>query len=377
MCEQDFNLNEEKFAEKPIINEDLAQEETKFERTEDNFQPETEKTEQNQEEPVSFFRIPEPTPEEKEKRTIKRIGKVVGISFLVLYGLMWAINLIALLIAKIFTPTYAGAVSLLSDPAVLQIEQIIFSLSVFTLPFIIVFKLYKYRISDLISFKKPKGKNSFYFFLLGIGFCSFANIASSFAESIFDRAGISYEVDFGENPSGIFGFMLSLIATVIAPALVEEFACRGILMGALKKHGEAFAIITSASLFGLMHSNFEQIPFAFLVGLVLGYITIKSGNIWVAVLVHAFNNFISIVYTYFLSGFSAVTQNISYTVFLIVCLGLGIFAIIKLSTDENALNLSNEKAISPLGVRLKWFFMSIPVIIYAGICILQSFVFFK
>ena len=142
MSEQDFNLNEEKIAEKPIINEDLAQEEQEFEQIEDNFESETEKTEQKTQEPISFFRIPEPTPEEKEKQAIKRSGRAVGISFLVLYGLMWAINLIALLIVKIFTPTYTGAVSLLSDPAVLQVEQIIFSLSVFTLPFIIVFIKY-------------------------------------------------------------------------------------------------------------------------------------------------------------------------------------------------------------------------------------------
>lgn len=377
MCEQDFNLNEEKIAEESEKKDILTPDELNNEPAEDINDLEAEASEEEIKEVLNFIKNYKPDPREREKRAIKRVARAVGISFLVLYGLMWAINLIALLIAKIFTSTYIGAVGLLSDPAVLQVEQIIFSLSVFTIPFIVIFKLYNYRISDLISFEKPKEKNSLYLFLLGIGFCSFANIASSFAESIFDRTGISYEVDFGENPSGIFGFMLSLIATVIAPALAEEFACRGILLGAFKKHGEGFAIITSATLFGLMHSNFEQIPFAFLVGLILGYITIKSGNIWVAVLVHAFNNMISVVYTYFLSGFSAVTQNISYTVFLIVCLGLGIFAIIKLSTDENALNLSNEKAISPLGVRLKWFFMSIPVIIYAGICILQSFVFFK
>ncbi len=361
MYENDFNINEEKIAEET---ENIAQEE-KVE------------TEQIEEEPVSFFRIPEPTPEEKEKREIKMAARAVGISFLVLYVLMWAINVGALLIAKIFTPSYSGAVDLLTDPAVLQVQQIVFSLLVFTLPFILTFKLYKYRISDLISFEKPKGKNNFHLFLIGIGFCSFANIASSFAERIFDSAGIDYEVDFGDNPEGIFGFMLSLIATVIVPALVEEFACRGILLGALKKHGQGFAIITSASLFGLMHSNFEQIPFAFLVGLVLGYITVKSGNIWIAVFVHAFNNFVSVVYTYLLSGLSGVTQNISYTLFLIACLFLGIFAITKLSKDENIFKLNKETAISTLGSRLKWFFLSVPVIIYASFCILQSFLYFK
>ncbi len=360
MCDQNINFNEEKIAEETEKKNNAI-----------------EVTEGETEEPVSFYRIPEPTQEEKEKKQIKRLANAVGISFLVLYCLMWAINIATILITKFFTPSYSGAVNFLSDPAILQVQQIFFSLLLFTLPFIIVFKLYKYRISDLISFELPKGKKNFHLFLIGISFCSFANIASAFAERIFDSAGISYEVDFGENPEGIFGFLLSLIATVITPALVEEFACRGILLGALKKFGQGFAIIISAVLFGLMHANFEQIPFAFLVGLILGYITIKSGSIWIAVSVHAFNNLISVVYTYLLSGFSAVTQNISYTIFLIVCLILGLFAITRLSDQEDIFVLQKENTKTPLNTRLKWFFLSVPVIIYGSICILQSFLYFK
>ena len=376
MCEQDFNFNEEKFAEETEKNDNLTPEELIDEPIDDIDEAE-ELTDEEIADVLNFVRNHKPDYKAREKRAIKRSAKAVGVSFLVLYGLMWVINLAAIFIAKIFEPTYSGAVNLLSDPAILQVEQIIFSLLVFTLPFIIVFKLCDYRISNLINFEWPKGKNSFYLFLIGIGFCSFANIASSMAERVFDRAGISYEVDFGENPEGIFGFMLSLISTVIAPALVEEFACRGIVLGALKKHGHGFAIIASATLFGLMHSNFEQIPFAFLVGLVLGYITIKSGSIWIAVLVHAFNNMVSVVYTYFLSGLSSVSQNVSYTIFLIVCLLFGIFAITKISDDENIFKLEKETAISPLSVRLKSFFLSVPVIIYSSLCILQSFLYFK
>lgn len=368
MCEQDFNLNEENFAEKIEEVEVLDSAEPSIEETaNENFE-----FQELKEEPISFFKIPEPTPEEKEKRKIKKISNAVGFSFLVLYVLIWVFNLSAVFLARTF-----NFENLFYEPAFMQVQQIIFSLLVFTFPFILIFKLYKYRISDLINFSLPKGKQNIYLFLIGIGFCSFANIASSLAERIFDRAGISYEVDFGENPEGIFGFMLSLLATVIVPSLVEEFACRGILLGALKRFGQGFAIITSAALFGFMHSNFEQIPFAFLVGLVLGYITVKSGTIWVAVFVHAFNNLISIVYTYFLSDFSGITQNLSYTIFLIVCLILGLFAINALSKDENAFKLDKVEAISPLNNRLKHFFLSVPIIIYISICILQSFIYFE
>ena len=51
-----------------------------------------------------------------------------------------------------------------------------------------------------------------------------------------------------------------------------------------------FAVCTSALLFGLFHGNLHQIPFAILVGLALGYIVIRTNNIWIAVAVHFLNN---------------------------------------------------------------------------------------
>lgn len=366
MFDDNINLNEEKIAEE-LIEEQTAD------------IPETEnisEEEISEEEPMSFFKIPDPTPEDLEKDKIKRVSRAVGISFLVFYGIMWLLNIGAVFIARIFAPSFKDSIDILSEPALLQVQQIIFSLAVFTLPFILIFKLHKYRISDLLSFEAPKGKKSLYLFLIGISFCSFANIAASLGERIFDRAGINYEVDFGDNPEGVFGFLLSLIATAIVPALVEEFACRGILLGALKKYGEAFAIITSSTLFGLMHSNFEQIPFAFLVGLVLGYITIKSGSIWIAVAVHFFNNSISIIYTYLLSGISGAAQNISYTVFLILCLIVGLFAITKITAEKDIFKFSEDTSVTNLSTRLKWFFLSVPVIIYISLCLLQSLTYF-
>lgn len=376
MFDENNNFNEEKIAEETVNNESFTEQEVKEEsfKEEENFTEQENINENREYRPV--YRVVLPTKEEIEKADVKRLGRAVGTAFLVFYVVMWVLNLIAILIARIFEPSFNNAVNLLSDPALMQVQQIVFSLSVFTLPFIFIFKLFKFRISDLISFKPPKGKRNFYLFLVGISFCSFANIASSLAEQIFDRAGINYEVDFGDNPEGFFGFMLSFIATAIVPALAEEFACRGIMMGALKKQGEAFAIIVSSVLFGLMHSNFEQIPFAFLVGLVLAYITVKADTIWIAVAVHCFNNSISLIYTYFLSGLSGIAQNISYTIFLIACLVAGLFAITKLGKETDIFCLAKETAVTGLSKRLKWFFLSVPIIIYASICILQSLMYF-
>lgn len=377
MFDENTNLNEEKIAENKEIEEENAPVLEKSQVTSQNngFS-------ENQITPPAFvspqyvYTVPVLTKEKYEKMQIKRLSLVAGLSFLVLLSIMWVFNIIAVFLLKLFLSDTDKVMSLLSEPALMQVQQIVFSITMFTLPFIFIYKLFRFRISDLISFKLPKGKNSFYLFLLGISFCSFANIASSMLEQIFDRAGINYEVDFGESPEGVFGFLLSFIATAIVPALVEEFACRGILLGSLKKYGEGFAVMASSLLFGLMHSNFEQIPFAFLVGLVLGYITIKSGSLWVAILVHAFNNSISIVYTYLLSGLPGVVQNISYIIFLILCMLAGLFAMVKLSKQENMLAFNENETKSTFSQKIRWFLISPTIIIFSSVCILESFLFF-
>lgn len=374
MFDENTNLNEEKIAENKEIEEENAPVlENSQATSQNNDFSEKQITPPAFVPPQQVYTVPVLTKEKYEKMQIKRLGLVAGLSFLVLSGIMWMFNNITVVLLKLFLSDTDKVNSLLSEPALMQVQQILFSVIMFTLPFIFIYKFFGFRISDLISFKLPKGKNNFYLFLLGISFCSFANIAAARLEQIFDRAGINYEVDFGESPEGVFGFLLSFIATAIVPALVEEFACRGILLGSLKKYGEGFAIMASSLLFGLMHSNFEQIPFAFLVGLVLGYITIKSGSIWVAILVHAFNNSISIIYTYLLSGLSGVAQNISYIIFLILCMLAGLFAMVKLSKQENMLNFSENETKSTFSQKIRCFLLSPTVIIYSSICILEAF----
>ena len=58
-----------------------------------------------------------------------------------------------------------------------------------------------------------------------------------------------------------------------------------------KRYGVRFAIIFSAILFGIYHGNIVQTPFAFILGLLLGYITVSYGLKY-AIAVHIFNNMV-------------------------------------------------------------------------------------
>ncbi len=85
-------------------------------------------------------------------------------------------------------------------------------------------------------------------------------------------------------------FSMFLYAGIAAP-IVEEFLCRGLLLRMLAPHGKKFAILATAFLFGIFHGNLIQVPFAFLAGILLGYIAMEYSILW-SILFHMFNNLI-------------------------------------------------------------------------------------
>ena len=318
------------------------------------------------------------TPETfEERKKIKKTALIIGGSLLVMLAITFIFSLAVSFSLVFFGIKGNDVYQWLNDLAVKQVIQIVLSSIMFTLPFIIFFKCAGYRISDLVSFKRPKKQEVLPLFLFGISFCAFANIAVSMASSIFASMGIKYEVDFGDKPQGFFGFMLTLIATAVVPPLVEEFACRGLILGSLRKFGDNFAIITSSIVFGIMHGNFQQMPFAFLVGLVLAYITVKSDTLWIAVAVHSFNNFISVLVDYAFESASQNLQNVLYAIFLIVSLILGFFALYLFKNRDDAYKLEGEKTNSTEKQKFKWFFSSATIIIFIIISVLESLAYFK
>ncbi len=85
-------------------------------------------------------------------------------------------------------------------------------------------------------------------------------------------------------------FSMFLYASILAPVW-EELLFRGYVLRTLRPFGKRFAVVSSALLFGLFHGNLLQTPYAVLMGLILGYMTVEYSVIW-AVLLHMFNNLV-------------------------------------------------------------------------------------
>ncbi len=83
----------------------------------------------------------------------------------------------------------------------------------------------------------------------------------------------------------------ALLVVALTPAICEELAFRGFILGGLRRLGRAWpAIAISSVFFGLAHGVLQQSISAALLGLVLGYIVIHCKSIWPAMGFHFVHN---------------------------------------------------------------------------------------
>ena len=124
-------------------------------------------------------------------------------------------------------------------------------------------------------------------------------------------------------------FSMFLYASVLAP-VAEELLFRGFVLRTLRPYGKRFAILGSAFLFGLFHGNLLQTPYAFLMGLVLGYVAAEYSIRW-AMGLHLFNNFVlADLLTRLLNPMPEMIANLIQLILLGGCLAVsGVILLVK------------------------------------------------
>lgn len=124
---------------------------------------------------------------------------------------------------------------------------------------------------------------------------SIATMISNFIAEILDRI-----FGTGEIPDAMAGalpqngslgtfIVLAVTVSVVAP-ICEEIIFRKLLLRPLRKHGDGFAIVATSLIFGFTHGNFDQLPYAFTVGLLLGLLAVNSNSVLPTVILHTVNN---------------------------------------------------------------------------------------
>lgn len=161
--------------------------------------------------------------------------------------------------------------------------------------------------------KKMKASTLFIFILMMFGVQAIALINASFLELILNQLGDS-GFSITEAPQAETPIMMLLYTGILAP-ISEEIMFRGGVMRTLQPAGKRFAILASGVLFAVMHCNMFQIPFAFVAGLILGYVTVEY-SLWWSIFLHTFNNLI------LAEGVGFITRHMPQTAGLVFQIGL-------------------------------------------------------
>lgn len=94
--------------------------------------------------------------------------------------------------------------------------------------------------------------------------------------------------------------VLSIILLAALPAIFEELIFRGVLLNSLRDGlGDIPALFMSAFLFAIMHGSIQQLVYPLILGIVLGWIAMRTGSTFSSMLVHFLNNTITLVINYF------------------------------------------------------------------------------
>jgi len=88
-----------------------------------------------------------------------------------------------------------------------------------------------------------------------------------------------------------------IVLAALVPAVAEEMLFRGFLLSGLKTAlGRSGAILAAALVFSLFHFMVGRMPLTFLLGVVLGWLCLRSGSILPGMAVHALHNTFALIF---------------------------------------------------------------------------------
>ncbi len=111
---------------------------------------------------------------------------------------------------------------------------------------------------------------------------------------------IGYELAELTIPNNNFGWLcLNTLLIAILPAIGEELIFRGMILQGLRRNfSDALAILISALMFAVMHGSLQQFIYPILLGLITGWIVVRSGNLLLSIIVHFVNNFLVVLFDF-------------------------------------------------------------------------------
>lgn len=107
------------------------------------------------------------------------------------------------------------------------------------------------------------------------------------------------------------GFPLCFLAIAVYGPFVEEVVFRGGIFGGMRESASAWkAMLLSALVFGMMHMNFNQMGYAFVLGIGMALLVEATGSIWASILFHITVNGRSVIALFGLEKLAGLSETL-------------------------------------------------------------------
>ena len=316
-------------------------------------------------------------PEAAERNSLRKVMNVIGVTMIIL-GVIdllykYAVpNVLAAFGADIYfdkyTKTFYG-----NEWLILGID-VFFNVIKRLLPLWYVYKKMQMPIKVMIPIRITNRT----LFRYAVPVMLFAAGCSTAASGMYDRilglCGISKDKLF-DMPDSKAVLVLYLIVHIILIPIISEIHTRGALMQLLRQFGDGFAIVVTALLTSLITYNIGTFCYIFVVSLVIGYFTVRTGSVITAILMRITSAAVS--YGVFMADEFVSDENSGLVVMILmlIILGVGLVSFVRL-----LLNYSNNFSLNFKGRYLSFsdkcgiIASSIPVVIGLTIIIIHTII---
>jgi len=160
---------------------------------------------------------------------------------------------------------------------------------IIALPVLLTLKLLRLKPKEVLRLKIPKWKSFLFIPFIAISAQIIASIISQLINIIFPFPekyidALSHLYNMNEPSWKVF------LAIALLPGICEELLFRGFLIRFFEKFSVRWAVVISAILFAAFHLDPFNFISVLLLGLLLGYLAVRSGSIYSSMFSHLINN---------------------------------------------------------------------------------------
>lgn len=248
---------------------------------------------------------------------------------------------------------YVGAVIQTRSP---QLGLIATLWGVLLLPTLLIAKRLRLDFRQTFQLRPASWQGWTAALLMGLGASIVLSIGISWLESTFlpmsDEMKLEMSrqmAEFFPRPQSALQWASLLFIGALSPAICEELLFRGFILQGLRGSVRPWvAVVVTALLFGLLHMSIYRLAGTTALGVIMGFLVLRTGSIYPAMLFHFVNNALALTFAMVFDAETVVGTDVSYAWLIpgavAFATGLAIMVRMKLPVDGAAAGTATRTA---------------------------------